>query len=79
MMKIKVYGKEGCAKCTKVKEKIEKVVKKNKITDANVEKVNDVQELIEKGVMSTPAVSKDGEIVIKGKVPTTDEILGFLE
>ncbi len=79
MMKIKVYGREGCAKCTKLKEKIEKVVRKNEIKDTEVEKVNDLEELVEKGIMSTPAVSRDGEIVIKGEVPSSDEILEFLE
>lgn len=77
-MKVKVYGKEGCKKCTKLKEKFEKVVQ-NENLDADVEKVNDLEEMVSLGVMSTPAVTKDGEVVFSGEVPSEEEILKVLK
>lgn len=73
-MKIKVYGSECCGKCTKLKETIQKTVEKENI-EAEVEKVTNIDELVQRGVMSTPAVDIDGEIVFKGKVPSPEEIL----
>ena len=77
-MEIKVYGREGCAKCTEVKETFEEIIKKENMDKVTVKKVNDMEELVSMGVMSTPAVSVDGDIVFKGKVPSEDEILEVL-
>jgi hypothetical protein len=42
-------------------------------------KVEDINEIIDRGVMMTPAVIIDGIIKISGHVPTEDEVLGLLE
>jgi small redox-active disulfide protein 2 len=42
-------------------------------SDAIVEKVTDMMVIMEKGIVSTPAVAVDGKIVISGKIPSLDE------
>lgn len=79
-MKIEVYGSSGCRKCTKLKDDIKKIVKKQGLENSvDVEKVEDPVELAKKGIMSTPAVAVDGEVRIKGRVPDEKEILEMLK
>ena len=46
--------------------------------DAEVVKVEDLQEIVNRGVMMTPAVSVDGEIKIVGHVPSEAEVKKIL-
>lgn len=71
-MKIEVLG-TGCSKCKKTKEVIEKVLKNDGI-EAEVVKIEDVEKILNYGVMITPAVVIDGEVKIVGKVPDEKEI-----
>jgi hypothetical protein len=43
--------------------------------DAEVTKVEDQMEIIERGVMHTPAVAIDGEIATEGEIPDVDELV----
>lgn len=72
-MEIKIYGAEGCTKCSNLKEKTEEVVTENGF-DAEVEKVEDMAALAEKGIMSTPAFEVDGEMVFNGLNPPKEHI-----
>lgn len=74
-MEIKVLG-TGCAKCKTTYEMIEKVVKGNNL-DVTLTKVEDIMELLNYNIMATPAVVVDGEVKIKGHVPTESEIKNF--
>lgn len=76
-MKIEILG-TGCSKCKKTYELVQKVVTENGI-NAEIVKVEDMNEIIDKGVMMTPAVVIDGEVKIVGKVPTKDEIKNLLQ
>lgn len=67
-MEIKVLG-SGCAKCKTTYEMIEKIVKENQL-DATLSKVEDIVELLNYGIMTTPAIVVDGEVKLKGHVPT---------
>ena len=71
-MEIKVLG-SGCAKCKTTYEMIEKIVKENQL-DATLSKVEDIVELLNYGIMTTPAIVVDGEVKLKGHVPTESEI-----
>ncbi|HEY3360284.1 MAG TPA: thioredoxin family protein [Methanosarcina sp.] len=71
-MKIEVLG-TGCSKCKKTKEAIEKVLKNDGI-EAEVVKIEDVEKILNYGVMITPAVVIDGKVKIVGKVPDEKEI-----
>jgi small redox-active disulfide protein 2 len=75
-MEIKVLG-PGCAKCKTLEKATREVVKKNNI-DANITKVEDIMEIMAYGVMSTPALVVDGKVVVKGRVPSNDEIAKLL-
>jgi len=70
-MKIEVYG-SGCPRC-KQTEKVMKMAVEELGSDATVEKVTDMMAIMEKGVVSTPAVAIDGKIVLSGKIPSIEE------
>ena len=75
-MEIKVLG-PGCAKCKTRFGIIQRVVNDNNI-DATVTKVEDIMEIMSYNIISTPAVVVDGEVKIKGHVPTESEIRKML-
>lgn len=75
-MEIIVLG-SGCAKCKTTYEMIEKIVKENQL-DATLSKVEDIVELLNYGIMTTPAIVVDGEVKLKGHVPTESEIKKML-
>ena len=75
-MEIKVLG-SGCAKCKTTYKMIEKIVKENQL-DATLSKVEDIVELLNYGIMTTPAIVVDGEVKLKGHVPTESEIKKIL-
>lgn len=71
-MKLTVYG-SGCAKCQHLSANAEAAARRLGL-DFEVEKVTDVNAIIDAGVMRTPALAVDEEIVVEGKVPSSDEI-----
>lgn len=74
---IKVLG-TGCTKCKMMLEIVNNVVSENKI-DATIEKVEDIMEIMEYNVLSTPVLVIDEVITIKGRVPSKDEIIELLK
>ena len=75
-MEIKVLG-PGCPKCKTLDKITREVVEKNGIR-ANITKVEDIMEIMKYGVMSTPALIVDEKVVVKGRVPSADEIREIL-
>ncbi len=71
-MKIEILG-TGCAKCKATEKVVRKAVEELGI-QAEVIKVEDLQDIVNRGVMMTPAVIVDGEVKIVGHTPTVDEI-----
>ncbi|HCY42183.1 MAG TPA: thioredoxin family protein [Prolixibacteraceae bacterium] len=71
-MEIKILG-TGCPKCKTLEKLTREVVEQNGI-DATVTKVEDIYQIMKYGVMTTPAVVVDEKVVIKGRVPSADEI-----
>lgn len=76
MTTIQVLG-TGCKKCVSLKENVETAVKQLGI-EAEVKKVDDINEIVKFGVMTTPALAIDGKVKIVGKVATPDEIKAIL-
>ena len=72
MKKIQVLG-TGCPKCKKLYETAQEVVSSGSI-DADVSKVEDINEILKFGVMMTPALVVDGEVKVVGRVPRPEEI-----
>ena len=77
MVKIEVLG-TGCAKCKRMLRNVEKAVETAGI-DAEIVKVEDLDEIINRGVMITPALFIDGEAKAVGRIPGIDEIRKLLE
>ena len=75
-MLIQVLG-PGCKKCEQVKANAEEAVAKAGV-DATVEKIEDILQITNFGVMMTPALVIDGNVKIVGKVPSTDEIVALI-
>jgi len=75
-MNIQVLG-TGCAKCKSLEKATREVVAQNNI-DATVTKVEDIVEIMKFNVMTTPALVVDGKVVVKGRVPSNDELKELL-
>ena len=75
-MKIEIYG-PGCPKCKRVFQNAQEAVK-DLHPDAVVVKVEDIQKIINAGVMMTPAFAVDGEVKSAGKVLSVNEIKKLL-
>lgn len=75
-MKIEILG-SGCAKCNKVKEIVEKVVNEAGI-NAEIVKVDDINKILDYGVMVTPGLVVDGDVKIAGKIPSEDKVREWL-
>ena len=75
-MEIKILG-TGCGKCKTTYAVIEKVINENNIT-ATITKVEDIMEIMSYNILATPAVVIDGEVKIKGGVPSVAKIKELL-
>jgi small redox-active disulfide protein 2 len=75
-MEIKILG-TGCAKCKALEKVTRDVVAENGI-EANVTKVEDIMDIMKYGVMTTPALVVDGVVVLKGHVPSKEEVKQLL-
>lgn len=73
---IKILG-TGCAKCKSLTKLTEEVVSENNI-NASIEKVEDIMKIMEYNVMSTPALVMNEKILVKGRVPSKEEILRLI-
>ncbi len=75
-MKIEILG-TGCPKCKRVFQNAEEAVKDLNL-DAEIEKVEDIQKIMDAGVMMTPAIVVDSKVKSAGKVLSVDEIKKIL-
>jgi len=75
-MKIAVLG-PGCAKCYKTYDHVIQAVKETG-ADAEVVKVEKIDEMIAYGVMMTPAVVIDGKVKISGRVASVEQVKDWL-
>jgi len=75
-MEIKVLG-TGCPKCKALEKAANDAVSAAGV-DATVSKVEDIMQIMQFGVMTTPALVVDGKVVVKGRVPAVDEIKSFI-
>jgi len=75
-VKIAILG-TGCAKCRQTAEVVRRAVEQAGVS-ATIHKVEDIREIMEFKVMTTPAVAVDGQVKFSGKVPTVDEIRSLL-
>ena len=76
MVKIEVMG-TGCAKCKSLLKNVQKAVEESG-TDAEIIKVDSIQEIMDRGVMMTPALYIDGRSVLTGRTATVEELKRML-
>lgn len=75
-MKIIVAG-PGCPRCVGTEENVKKACKELNL-QAEITHVYDMKEFPKLGVILTPAVLVDNEVIISGKVPTVEELKEIL-
>ena len=75
-MNIKVIG-AGCAECDRLYKNTLDAVKETG-TEAEIEKIEDLVEIVRLGVMSAPSLMVDGKLVISGKVANKKEIMKLI-
>lgn len=74
---IKVLG-PGCARCKRTFAVVSKVVKESGLA-INVTKVEDIEQIMRYNIMATPAIVVDERVVMKGQIPTKDDVRRLLE
>lgn len=77
MISVKVLG-TGCKKCQNLENKVRDLVVKNNI-DATVEKVTDINEMINYGIMMTPGLVINEQVKSFGIIPKDDQLLNWLK
>lgn len=77
MIEVKVLG-AGCKNCETTVQLIETVTQENAI-EIQLEKVEDMADIMSYGVMSTPGVVINGKVAHVGSVPDKQTILGWFK
>ena len=75
-MKIQILG-SGCSKCQKLFANAETVIQQNNL-DCEIEKITDIESIVNMGVMVTPALAVNGKVISSGKVLSPDEIFRLI-
>jgi len=73
---VRIYG-TGCPRCKQAFEVIMNTAAELNIA-LDIQKVEDIAEIVKAGIMSTPAVSVDGKVVLAGKIPTPAQVKGWI-
>lgn len=76
-MDIKILG-TGCPKCRTLEKNARDAVSELKVS-AHIEKVTDINKIIEYGVMMTPGLVINGEVISTGKILSKDEIKKLIQ
>lgn len=77
MKVLQVLG-TGCPKCNKLAETAEDAARKSGV-EYQLEKITNIERIMQMGVMMTPALVIDGVVKVVGRVPTEDEIQNMLK
>ncbi len=76
-MEIKVLG-TGCPNCKALEKSVRNTLTELNI-DANVEKVEDIVQIMSYGIMRTPGLVIDGKVVLSGRIPSANELKELIE
>ncbi len=77
MISIKVLG-TGCKKCLTLEAKVRDLIAANNI-NATVEKVTDINEMMNYNIMMTPGLVINEQVKSFGVIPKDDQILKWLK
>ncbi len=73
---VQVLG-SGCPTCNKLFSLTQEAVKQLNL-DVKVDHITDPKKLVELGVMTSPALSVNGELIFAGKLPSLNELKDIL-
>ncbi len=76
MMQIKVLG-PGCPKCKTTYNNVLEALKQTN-TEADVTKIEDIEEMMQYNILTTPVLMVDEQIKIKGRAAQVNEIIELL-
>lgn len=76
-MKIEVFTKTGCEASKQTLNTVKMAVAEVGL-DADVYEIKDKKRFQELGVIKTPAVAIDGDVVFSGRVPTISEVITII-
>jgi small redox-active disulfide protein 2 len=76
-MKVQILG-TGCPKCKALEANARQAIETLALT-AEVEKITEIDRIMEMGVMMTPALAIDGDVKSTGKLLTKDQIIALLK
>lgn len=76
-MEIKVLG-SGCSNCKALEKSVINALAEMDFS-ANVEKVEDIVKIMSYGILRTPGLVINGEVVVSGRVPSVKEIKEIIE
>ena len=76
MKRIEVFG-TGCMKCRRLEKNVRSAIRKAGVK-ARICKVEDIGEIMERGILVTPALAVDGDVVVSGRVPGVEELVGMI-
>jgi small redox-active disulfide protein 2 len=76
MKRLQILG-SGCARCDELTERTKAAASALGLK-YDLEKVNDLKQIMSFGVMRTPALVVDGALKVAGRVPSVDEIKALL-
>ncbi len=76
-LQVKILG-PGCAKCKNLEKLTREVVTEHNI-DAEISKVEDINEIMKYNIFATPALVINEKVVIKGRLPAKAEIKNQFE
>lgn len=77
MLDIKILG-TGCPKCKALKKVTAEAVEELGIA-ASIAEVKDIQKIMEYGVMFTPGLVINENVVLSGRVPKKEEVIKILK
>lgn len=75
-MKIQILG-TGCPKCRKTTQNAAEAVETSGV-DVEIVKVEKIQDIMNYGVMITPALAIDGDVKVSGKIPSPHQIAEWI-
>lgn len=77
MVSVKILG-TGCKKCQTLEAKVRYLIAANNI-DAIVEKVTDINEMMNYSIMMTPGLVINEQVKSFGIIPKDDQIINWLK
>jgi small redox-active disulfide protein 2 len=76
MVNVKILG-SGCKKCENLEAKVRNIVTSNDL-NVEVEKVTDINKMVDYGIMMTPALVINEKVVSTGIIPKDEQILNWI-